>query len=134
VPQSLALLGPGVILLGVAVLQICFFEAMATPVPSSRTLQALLLGLMAAVLHAVAGVPKGKARFRYNAYYEYDDDDDAYDYGYGYDDDGDDGARDCFSDSDCDDDTEAQAAYALVWSFPEISDPSAESMAPFPRC
>lgn len=61
VPQSLALLGPGVILLGVAVLQICFFEAMATPVPSSRTLQALLLGLMAAVLHAVAGVPKGKA-------------------------------------------------------------------------
>ncbi|CAE7271186.1 unnamed protein product, partial [Symbiodinium sp. CCMP2456] len=36
-------------------------EAMATPAPTSHTLQALLLGLMAAVLHAVAGAPKGKA-------------------------------------------------------------------------
>eukprot|EP00439_Symbiodinium_sp_Y106_P036551 s1867_g4.t1 len=61
VPQPLALLGPGVCLLGVAVLQICLSEAMAMPAPSSRTLQALLLGLMAAVLHAAAGVPKGKA-------------------------------------------------------------------------
>jgi len=61
VPQPLALLGPGVCLLGVAVLQICLSEAMAMPAPSSRTLQALLLGLMAALLHAAAGVPKGKA-------------------------------------------------------------------------